>query len=121
MSPDSRCRTGSARRLDSAWTKTLSVRAGAVERLARAQSSAGFPLYSAAGRDRRLALAQGGNMTQRRGTAFVMGVLSVVISLATQAHHGTTVTYDHTKTIKLNGTVTEWDFVFPHSALYFEV
>jgi hypothetical protein len=41
--------------------------------------------------------------------------------LSALAHHGTAVTYDLTKTITLSGTVTEWDFTFPHPAIYFDV
>lgn len=50
-------------------------------------------------------------------------VLSVLLGtpLSSSAHHGTSVTYDITKTVTLTGTVTEWDFIFPHPALYFDV
>lgn len=37
------------------------------------------------------------------------------------AHHGTSVTYDTSKTIVVEGTVTEWVFGFPHSQIYFDV
>lgn len=37
------------------------------------------------------------------------------------AHHGTSVTYDTSKTIVVEGTVTEWAFTFPHSQIYFDV
>jgi len=37
------------------------------------------------------------------------------------AHHGTSVTYDTSKTITVEGTVTEWAFTFPHSQIYFDV
>ena len=37
------------------------------------------------------------------------------------AHHGTSVTYQLDKTMTLNGTVTEWDFAYPHPQLYFDV
>jgi uncharacterized protein DUF6152 len=36
------------------------------------------------------------------------------------AHHGTG-TYDSTKTVTLNGVVTEFAFTNPHAALYFDV
>lgn len=37
------------------------------------------------------------------------------------AHHGTSVTYDTSKTITVSGTVTEWFFGFPHVQIYFDV
>ncbi len=37
------------------------------------------------------------------------------------AHHGTSVTYDTSKTIVVEGVVTEWVFSFPHSQIYFDV
>jgi hypothetical protein len=37
------------------------------------------------------------------------------------AHHGTSVTYDTSKSLTLSGTVTEWVFGFPHSQIYFDV
>lgn len=42
-------------------------------------------------------------------------------SSAAVAHHGTSVTYDTSKTIVVEGTVTEWVFGFPHSQIYFDV
>jgi len=47
------------------------------------------------------------------GAALICGTLF--------AHHGTSVTYQVDKTITLNGTVTEWDFAYPHPQLYFDV
>lgn len=43
------------------------------------------------------------------------------LATALWAHHGTSVTYQVDKTITLNGTVTEWDFSYPHPQLYFDV
>ena len=37
------------------------------------------------------------------------------------AHHGTSVTYDTSKTIVVEGTVTEWVYSFPHVQIYFDV
>jgi hypothetical protein len=37
------------------------------------------------------------------------------------AHHGTSVNYDHSKTIKVVGTVTEFRWRNPHSALFLDV
>ena len=43
------------------------------------------------------------------------------ISLPVLAHHGTSVTYDTSKTIVVEGIVTEWVFSFPHAQIYFDV
>jgi hypothetical protein len=55
----------------------------------------------------------------------VLGFIGAVIlssaGLPTEAHHGTSVTYDTSKTITVSGTVTEWVFGFPHSQIYFDV
>ena len=37
------------------------------------------------------------------------------------AHHGTNISYDHSKPITLNGTVTEFVWSNPHCQLYFDV
>ena len=34
------------------------------------------------------------------------------------AHHGTTATYQIDKLVTITGTVTEFDFVYPHPQLY---
>jgi hypothetical protein len=46
------------------------------------------------------------------------GVLATCVPAG--AHHGTG-TYDSTKSVTLSGTVTEFAFVNPHVALYFDV
>lgn len=43
------------------------------------------------------------------------------VAAPAMAHHGTSVTYDTSKTIVVEGTVTEWAFTFPHSQIYFDV
>jgi hypothetical protein len=48
-------------------------------------------------------------------------VMLVAGSAPVFAHHGTSVTYDTSKTITVEGTVTEWAFTFPHSQIYFDV
>jgi hypothetical protein len=49
------------------------------------------------------------------------GSLLLSAALPAMAHHGTSVTYDTSKTITVEGTVTEWAFTFPHSQIYFDV
>jgi hypothetical protein len=49
---------------------------------------------------------------------WIAGVL--ILCLPLFGHHGTG-TYDSTKSVTLSGTVTEFAFVNPHAALYFDV
>jgi hypothetical protein len=44
-----------------------------------------------------------------------------VISVPVLGHHGTNVSYDHSKKITLKGTVTEFQFRNPHIQIYFDV
>jgi hypothetical protein len=44
----------------------------------------------------------------------------LVMSVPALAHHGTG-TYDSSKSVTLSGVVTEFAFVNPHAALYFDV
>jgi hypothetical protein len=52
------------------------------------------------------------------GTA--LATVLVVMSVPALAHHGTG-TYDSTKSVTLSGVVTEFAFINPHAALYFDV
>ena len=45
---------------------------------------------------------------------------ALAISVPLFAHHGTG-TYDSTKSVTLSGTVTEFLFINPHAALFFDV
>ena len=45
----------------------------------------------------------------------------LMISLPLIAHHGTNISYDHTKTVTVTGTVTEFVWQNPHTQLYFDV
>jgi hypothetical protein len=51
--------------------------------------------------------------------ALLLGVAFLGLSL--YAHHGTNVSYDHSKPITLKGTVTEFVWQNPHSQVYFDV
>ena len=57
-------------------------------------------------------------MKTAMGTALAAGLL--LMSVSALAHHGTG-TYDNSKTVTLSGVVTEFAFVNPHAALYFDV
>ena len=37
------------------------------------------------------------------------------------AHHGTNISYDHSRTVELKGTVTEFRYANPHCQVYFDV
>ena len=51
-------------------------------------------------------------------TALAVGFL--LVSVPAIGHHGTG-TYDSTKSVTLSGVVTEFAFINPHAALYFDV
>jgi uncharacterized protein DUF6152 len=51
-------------------------------------------------------------------TALAAGLLMMPVPAL--AHHGTG-TYDSTKSVTLSGVVTEFAFINPHAALYFDV
>jgi hypothetical protein len=52
----------------------------------------------------------------------ILAVLAVVsFPASTVAHHGTSITYEMDKTITVSGTVTEFDFAYPHPSLFFDV
>ncbi len=51
-----------------------------------------------------------------------LGVVSLfVISISAFAHHGTQISYDMNKSVDVKGVVTKFEWVNPHSQLYFEV
>jgi hypothetical protein len=58
----------------------------------------------------------------RNVTFISLAVLAAVALRAPlAAHHGTSVTYEVTKTVTLTGVVTEFSFSYPHPQLYFDV
>ena len=57
-------------------------------------------------------------MRTAMGTVLVTALL--LICMPALAHHGTG-TYDSTKSVTLSGVVTEFAFINPHAALYFDV
>jgi hypothetical protein len=50
----------------------------------------------------------------------VAGIFAFVASAPIVAHHGAAAAFDVTKTITVQGTMTEFLFVNPHVQLYFE-
>ena len=56
---------------------------------------------------------------QLKSTSFLGGLLLFACG-SLMAHHGTNASYQLDKTITVNGTVTEFDFAYPHVQLYFD-
>ena len=56
-------------------------------------------------------------------TFFTAAFLAAAVLFAVPlfAHHGTSISYEMDKTITVTGTVTEFDFSFPHPSLFFDV
>jgi Family of unknown function (DUF6152) len=52
---------------------------------------------------------------------FFVCLSALMMSVPLSAHHGTSVTYDVSKTMTLTGTVTEFSYSYPHPQLYFDV
>ena len=55
-------------------------------------------------------------------TKSIMLIIAALWFAATAfAHHGTSISYEMDRTITVTGTVTEFDFSFPHPSLFFDV
>jgi len=51
-----------------------------------------------------------------------LGVLSLfAVSISVFAHHGTGISYDMNKAVNLKGVITKFEWLNPHSQLYFDV
>ena len=57
----------------------------------------------------------------KRATVTMLIVSLVVLASPILAHHGTNISYDHSKPTTLTGTVTEFVWSNPHCQLYFDV
>src|SRR5262245_52460565 len=53
--------------------------------------------------------------------AIAVGLAMLVTSPLALSHHGTNISYDHSKPVTLTGTVTEFVWQNPHSQIYFDV
>ena len=53
--------------------------------------------------------------------SIIIGIAAVFCAASLFAHHGTSISYEMDKTITVTGTVTEFDFSFPHPSLFFDV
>ena len=58
-------------------------------------------------------------MKKKVASAFVAVFVLLVLCGQASAHHGSS-NYDLSKTISVKGTITEFDFVNPHSAIHLE-
>lgn len=59
-------------------------------------------------------------MHTRRLAACAVAVVALTAA-SVLAHHGTSITYEMDKTITVTGTVTEFDFGYPHPSLFLDV
>lgn len=60
-------------------------------------------------------------MERKRGVFLAVILSFLVVAGAAWAHHGTSASYDMTKTITLKGTITEFVWANPHCQVYFDV
>src|SRR5689334_1951456 len=51
----------------------------------------------------------------------IIAIAAVLFAATAFAHHGTSISYEMDRTITVTGTVTEFDFSFPHPSLFFDV
>lgn len=56
-----------------------------------------------------------------RLTATLAGLAFSAVSLPTLSHHGSNIIYDLSRSITVTGTVTEFQFVNPHTQILFDV
>jgi hypothetical protein len=55
-------------------------------------------------------------------TLIAFGIVTFfVISISAFAHHGTGISYDMNKSVNLKGVITKFEWLNPHSQLYFDV
>ena len=55
-------------------------------------------------------------------TLVALGAVSLfIISMSALAHHGTQISYDMNKAVDVKGVITKFEWVNPHSQLYFDV
>lgn len=58
-------------------------------------------------------------MKNKRLVIYLIAVAALSATLL--SHHGTSISYEMNKTITVTGTVTEFDFGYPHPSLFFDV
>lgn len=60
-------------------------------------------------------------MSNRFVVAISLMIAFLALSIPMSAHHGTNISYDHSKTLVLKGIVTEFRYANPHAQIYFDV
>jgi hypothetical protein len=63
----------------------------------------------------------GGLQMQKRFVVALFLILGLSCSVAMFAHHGTNISYDHSKTLVFKATLTEFRYANPHAQIYFDV
>ena len=53
--------------------------------------------------------------------SIIISIAAVFCAASLFAHHGSSISYEMDRTISVTGTVTEFDFSFPHPSLFFDV
>jgi uncharacterized protein DUF6152 len=48
-------------------------------------------------------------------------ILALVLSIPVVAHHGTNISYDHSRTVVVKAILTEFRYANPHAQIYFDV
>ena len=56
-----------------------------------------------------------------RAVAACLILIFSALSIPLFAHHGTNISYDHSKTVVLKGVLTEFRYSNPHAQIYFDV
>ena len=60
-------------------------------------------------------------MNNRFVVAMCLMIAFLAFSIPMSAHHGTNISYDHSKTLVLKAIVTEFRYANPHAQIYFDV
>ena len=60
-------------------------------------------------------------MTNKSVVAISLIVAFLAFAVPMSAHHGTNISYDHSKTLVLKAIVTEFRYANPHAQIYFDV
>src|SRR6267378_1453584 len=63
----------------------------------------------------------GSEVQMKRFVVSLSLIVGLAFSITVFAHHGTNISYDHSRTLVLKGTVTEFRYANPHCQLYFDV
>jgi Family of unknown function (DUF6152) len=62
-----------------------------------------------------------GGLQMKYRFVFLYLILALAFSITVAAHHGTNISYDHSKTLVFKATLTEFRYANPHAQIYFDV